>query len=68
MVSIWFVAIQVSGCFQVEQFVVVALRIVAVIALCVIDAVVTSHIVIVVSIVDYKWSIGGVVGVCPPPL
>jgi hypothetical protein len=67
LIFVWFVAIRVSGRCQVGRFVVVALCIVIVDALviytfCVVGVFVTSHVVIVVGIVDNKWSMGGLLG------
>ena len=59
LIFVWFTVIQVSGRCQVGRFVGVALYIViavalVVIAFCVVVVVVTSHVVIVIGIVDYK--------------
>ncbi len=72
MIFVWFIAVQVSGCRQVRRLVVVALCIIFVVALlivafCVVGTLITFH-VLVVGIVDNKWSMGGVVGVCLPQL
>jgi hypothetical protein len=71
LIFVWFVAIQVSGRCQIGRFVSVALCIaviiaLVVIALCDISVVVSSYIVIVIGIIDNKWSMGGVVVVCLP--
>jgi steroid 5-alpha reductase family enzyme len=74
MTFVWFLAIQVSGCCQAGQFVVVALCIVVndalvVVAFCVINIFIASHVIDIVSIIDNKWSMGGGgVGVCLPRL